>query len=196
MNLIEIGRSLRQLRLSGMADVLETRLVQAQTEKLVHLDFLSVLVGDELLRRQDRLLARRLKDAAFRDPGRTLDSFDFDFNKKMNRPLVYELATARFVAAREDVLFLGPDQGLPATAIAGGVLGGDTRPALSTAVTSIAYSAPAISPVSSAGLERTGRRSGAPPPGAVGRRRASKNARSGSGPGVNVSAMPPVAVDA
>ena len=108
MNLIEIGRSLRQLRLSGMADVLETRLVQAQTEKLVHLDFLSVLVGDELLRRQDRLLARRLKDAAFRDPGRTLDSFDFDFNKKMNRKLVFELATARFVGEHEDALFLGP----------------------------------------------------------------------------------------
>jgi DNA replication protein DnaC len=108
MNPIELSRSLRQLRLSGMADVLDTRLVQAQAEKLVHIDFLSVLVGDELLRRQDRLLARRLKDAAFRDHGRTLDSFDFDFNNKMNRKLVFELATARFVAEQEDALFLGP----------------------------------------------------------------------------------------
>jgi DNA replication protein DnaC len=108
VNTIELGRSLKQLRLSGMADVLETRLVQAQAEKLVHLDFLSVLVGDELLRRQDRLLAKRLKEAVFRDVGRTLDSFDFDFNKKMNRKLVFELATARFVSQHEDALFLGP----------------------------------------------------------------------------------------
>lgn len=108
MNTIELGRSLKQLRLSGMADVLDTRLVQAQAEKLVHLDFLSVLVGDELLRRQDRLLAKRLKEAEFRDVGRTLDSFDFDFNKKMNRKLVFELATARFVSQHEDALFLGP----------------------------------------------------------------------------------------
>jgi len=108
MNLIELSRALRQLRLSGMADVLETRLLQAQTEQQVPLDFLSALVGDELLRRQDRLLARRLKDAAFRDVGRTLDSFDFDFNKKMNRKLVFELATARFVDQHEDALFLGP----------------------------------------------------------------------------------------
>jgi DNA replication protein DnaC len=108
VNTIELGRALKQLRLSGMADVLETRLVQAQSEKLVHLDFLSVLVGDELLRRQDRLLAKRLKEAAFRDVGRTLDSFDFDFNKKMNRKLVFELATARFVPQHEDALFLGP----------------------------------------------------------------------------------------
>ena len=108
MNTIELARTLKQLRLSGMADVLETRLVQAQSEKLVHLDFLSVLVGDELLRRQDRLLGKRLKEAAFRDVNRTLDRFDFDFNKKMNRKLVFELATARFVAQHEDVLFLGP----------------------------------------------------------------------------------------
>jgi DNA replication protein len=108
VNTIELARTLKQLRLSGMADVLETRLVQAQSEKLVHLDFLSVLVGDELLRRQDRLLGKRLKEAAFRDVNRTLDRFDFDFNKKMNRKLVFELATARFVAQHEDVLFLGP----------------------------------------------------------------------------------------
>lgn len=91
-----------------MADVLETRLLQAQTEKLVPLDFLSTLVGDELLRRQDRLLERRRKDATFRDTGKTLDAFDFDFNKKMNRKLVFELATARFVSEHADALFLGP----------------------------------------------------------------------------------------
>jgi DNA replication protein DnaC len=108
VNTIELARTLKQLRLSGMADVLETRLVQAQAEKLVHLDFLATLVGDELTRRQDRLLSKRLKEAAFRDVGRTLDSFDFDFNKKMNRKLVFELATARFVAQHEDALFLGP----------------------------------------------------------------------------------------
>jgi DNA replication protein DnaC len=106
--LIELSRSLRQLRLSGIADVLETRLLQAQTEKLVYLDFLSVLVSDELLRRQDRLLGRRRKDASFRDVGKTLDSFDFDFNKKMDRALVFNLATGHFLSKAEDALFLGP----------------------------------------------------------------------------------------
>src|SRR5206468_6280224 len=62
----------------------------------------------ELLRRQDRLLERRHKQARFRDPDRSLDTFDFEFNKKMNRALVYELATARFIGQREDVLLLGP----------------------------------------------------------------------------------------
>lgn len=106
MNLIELDRALRQLRLSGMAAVLDTRLRQAQTEKMAPIDLVSTLVADELRRRQDRLLERRHKLARFRDPERSLDTFDF--NKKMNRALVYELVTARFIAQREDVLLLGP----------------------------------------------------------------------------------------
>jgi DNA replication protein DnaC len=108
MTLVELDHALRKLRLSGIADVLETRLRQAQTEKMAPLDLVSALVNDELLRRQDRLFQRRNKQAEFRDPERSLDSFDFDFNKKMNRALVYNLATARFIAQREDALFLGP----------------------------------------------------------------------------------------
>src|SRR5262249_25761096 len=83
MNLVELDNALRKLRLSGMADALETRLRQAQTEKMAPIDLASALVSDELLRRQDRLFERRTKQARFRDPERTLDSFDFDFNRKM-----------------------------------------------------------------------------------------------------------------
>ena len=107
MNLVELDHALRQLRLSGMADVLDTRLRQAQSEHLAPLDLVSALVNDELVRRQDRLFARRHKQAGFRDTDRSLDSFDFDFNKKMNRALIYDLATARFITQREDALFLG-----------------------------------------------------------------------------------------
>ena len=108
MNLIELDHALRKLRLSGMAAVLETRLRQAQSEKLAPIDLVSMLVADELVRRQDRLFERRHTQARFRDPERSLDTFDFDFNKKMNRALIHELATARFIAQREDALFLGP----------------------------------------------------------------------------------------
>lgn len=108
MNVNELQRSLRQLRLGGMAQALETRLVESQSASLPPLDFLSTLVTDELTRRADRLLARRIKQAQFRDPTKTLDSFNFDFNKKMNRRLVFELATGHFIERREGGLFLGP----------------------------------------------------------------------------------------
>lgn len=108
MNLIELQRALRQLRLGGIAAVLETRLHQAQSERMTPIDLISCLVSDELNRRSDRLLERRRKTAEFRDPQKTLDNFDFNFNKKMNRSLVFDLATANFVAKHEDALFLGP----------------------------------------------------------------------------------------
>jgi DNA replication protein DnaC len=113
MTVLELQRALRQLRCSGMATALEARLLEAQAEKLVAVDFLSRLVQDELVRRQDRLLERRVQQAGFRDIGKRLDTFDFDFNKKMNRAVIFELATARWITQHADALFLGgPD---PAT---------------------------------------------------------------------------------
>jgi len=108
MNPIELERSLRQLRLGGMAAVLETRLRQAQAETMAPIDLIACLVTDELNRRTERLLDRRRKQAAFRDPNKTLDNFDFTFNPKMNRSLVFDLATGTFISRREDGLFLGP----------------------------------------------------------------------------------------
>ena len=108
MNLIELQRALRQLRLGGIAEVLEPRLHQAQTESMAPIDLVSCLVSDELDRRSVRLLERRRKQARFRNPQTTLDNFDFTFNKKMNRSLVFDLATAAFISRHEDALFLGP----------------------------------------------------------------------------------------
>ena len=108
MNIIELQRSLRQLRLGGMSAVLETRLRQAQIESMPPMDLVACLVNDELTRRSDRLLERRRKLAGFRDADPSLDNFDFAFNPKMNRSLVFDLATGAFIARHEDALFLGP----------------------------------------------------------------------------------------
>ena len=108
MHVVELERSLRQLHLSGMAAVLATRLRQAQAETMAPIDLIACLVSDELTLRADRLLQRRRKQAGFRDPDKTLDNFDFSFNPKMNRSLVFDLATGAFISKREDALFLGP----------------------------------------------------------------------------------------
>jgi hypothetical protein len=63
-----VERSLRQLRLGGMAAVLETRLRQAQAEPMAPIDLVASLVTDELNLRSERLIERRRKQAAFRDP--------------------------------------------------------------------------------------------------------------------------------
>jgi DNA replication protein DnaC len=108
MHVVELERSLRQLHLSGMAAVIETRLRQAQAEAMAPIDLIACLVSDELTLRSDRLLQRRRKQAGFRDPDKTLDNFDFGFNAKMNRSLIFDLATGAFISKHEDALFLGP----------------------------------------------------------------------------------------
>ena len=108
MNLAEVNRALRQLRVSGMASTLESRIVQAQADHWAPLDLVAALVQDELQRRQDRLLERRVKRAGFRDVGKTLDAFDFDFNRKLDRRMVFDLAAGHFITKHEDALFLGP----------------------------------------------------------------------------------------
>ena len=107
---ILIGTPAHQNRFGVMrADALaETRLRQAQAETMAPIDLSSCLVSDELTRRADRLLERRRKQAGFRDPDKSLDNFDFAFNPKINRSLIFDLATTAFINKREDVLFLGP----------------------------------------------------------------------------------------
>ena len=84
------------------------RLRHAHAERLAPLDFLATLVNEELQRRQDRLLERSRAKARFRDPARSLDTFDFTFDKKMNRALVFTLATCRYITQREDAIWVGP----------------------------------------------------------------------------------------
>ena len=86
MNVIELKRALSQLRLGGIAAVIETRLHQAQAEPMAPIDLISCLVSDELTRRMDRLLERRRTEARFRDPHTTLDNFDSAASPPYSKP--------------------------------------------------------------------------------------------------------------
>ncbi len=101
----ELDRSLRHLRLGGIADSLSLRAQQARSDTLGPLDFLGLLVTDELQRRRDRLVERRIKAAGFRDR-KTLDTFNWNFNQ-IDRALIFELATGRFIEQHDDVLIQG-----------------------------------------------------------------------------------------
>ena len=103
----QLTTRLRHLRLSGMVDALPGRVAQAEAAPLPHLEFLELLVQDELARRADRLFARRLKQAGI-TVVKTLADFDWHFNPKIPKAKVVELASARFVQTHEGVLLIGP----------------------------------------------------------------------------------------
>lgn len=98
---------LKQLRLSGILDSLEARNREAIDRKLAYTDFLSLLVHDEVARRDQKKLAQRLRRANFRSQ-KTLESFDFSRLPNLNRALIHDLATGRFIEEKVAVLIAGP----------------------------------------------------------------------------------------
>jgi DNA replication protein DnaC len=103
----QLATRLRHLRLSGMVEALPVRLAQAEAAPLGHVDFLELLVEDELTRRADRLFARRLKQAGLIQL-KELKDFDWTFNPKLPKARLVDLATARFVRTHDDLLLIGP----------------------------------------------------------------------------------------
>jgi len=99
--------ALKKLRLSGLLESLEIRLQEAAGNGLSHLEFLELILQDELTTRSDRQLQRRVKAALFREL-KPLDQFDWSFNPSIKKKPVLDLATCRFVREKRDVLWLGP----------------------------------------------------------------------------------------
>jgi DNA replication protein DnaC len=103
----ELGPQLKQLRLSGILDSLEARNREAIQGKLAYTDFLALLVSDELARREQKKFSSRLRRAQFRTT-KTLDQFDFERLPQLNRALVHDLATGRYLHEKAPVLIVGP----------------------------------------------------------------------------------------
>jgi DNA replication protein DnaC len=103
----QLQYQLKSIRLSAMANALPMRLQEAQANELPHIEFLASLVNDELEKRKERLLNRRLKAAQFPQL-KTIDEFDFTFNPAINKRQVRELTSCRFIHSAENVLLLGP----------------------------------------------------------------------------------------
>ena len=107
-----LQRALKKLRLSGMTQSLDVRLQEATGNGLNHMEFLELILQDELLVRNERQIQRRVKAAVFREL-KTLEDFDWQFNPSIKKKQIYDLATCQFIEKGLDVCWLGP----PATAI-------------------------------------------------------------------------------
>jgi DNA replication protein DnaC len=90
-----------------LAQSLDVRLAEAAGHQLNHLEFLELILQDELLVRQQRQIDRRVKAADFREL-KPLDDFDFAFNPCIKRAQIFDLATCRFIRETKDVLLVGP----------------------------------------------------------------------------------------
>lgn len=99
--------TLKQLRLTGMLETLEIRLKQAEESNSGYLDFLLTLIQDEWERRQARHLLRRFKNAGFEEE-KTIEGFDFSFNREIPAKKIKELANCAYIDRKENVFLMGP----------------------------------------------------------------------------------------
>ena len=106
MTMNEIDRALRELRLSGIADTLSTRLMQAQSTQEPFLETFASMLQDELDRRRSRLTERRFKHSRL-DERLSLADFDWRFNPKLPRQACFELHTLKFISEGANAMIIG-----------------------------------------------------------------------------------------
>ncbi len=107
MSITELERALRSLRLSGMSATLQARALAVSSHEMDFVEAFSWLVQDELDRRRSRLLDRRFALSGLTER-KELKSFDWTYNARLPRREVLELATLKFIDAKDDALLLGP----------------------------------------------------------------------------------------
>jgi DNA replication protein DnaC len=102
-----LRESLKKLSLSGLSKGLDVRLQEATVNRLTHAEFLELVLQDELAVRHERSIERRTRVAGFRDQ-KTLQDFDWDFNRSIRRKQFFDLAAGEFVRQRRDAILVGP----------------------------------------------------------------------------------------
>lgn len=103
----EINSLLKQLKLSNIIDSLSQRNRESIDGKLSFPEFLSLVLQDEILGRENKKLQTRCKRAGIRS-NKTIENFDFNFNSKINRAEIQDIASCRFILEKKPVLIAGP----------------------------------------------------------------------------------------
>lgn len=88
-------------------DILDQYAEEAATHNLSYTAFLDNLIQEELMAKQERIIQTRKRVAGL-PYHKTLEDFDFTFQASIDEKRIRELATLRFVAHHENLIFLGP----------------------------------------------------------------------------------------
>jgi len=103
-NYSELTQQLKNLKLSGAAETLEIRIMEAEQNQLSYSEMLSMLLTDELQLRRNRTLQRLITKARI-ESSKTLESFDLTFNSSINAAQIRELSLCRFIGKAEYIFY-------------------------------------------------------------------------------------------
>ncbi|MGY6766212.1 IS21-like element helper ATPase IstB [Faecalibacterium prausnitzii] len=98
---------LKTLRMSESAQYLPTLVKEAEMHDKSYLGFLNSILEYEQKRREEKLLERRLKWAAF-PSHKTLDEFNLDEQRSLSRKQLNQLKELTWIEQLYNIIFLGP----------------------------------------------------------------------------------------
>ena len=101
-----LQKQLDYLKLPYCQENFRSLAAEANTQHWTHLDYLARLVEGEAAARQDRAVLRRVKAARF-PVIKTLDTFRWDWPKKINRLQIQDLFRLSFIDKKANVILLG-----------------------------------------------------------------------------------------
>ena len=103
----EIETLLKSLNLTGLKENLFKHNKEAIDNKLTYPEFLTLILQEELLRREQKRFSVSMKRSKIRSD-KTLENFDFAFNANINYAQIKDLATCRFIEEKVCGLIVGP----------------------------------------------------------------------------------------
>lgn len=107
MNIEQIIEPIKSLRLFGMAETVEQRVLQARDKSLSYEELLSMLLQDETQFKDQAALAKRINTANFEEP-KSFDNFDLKQYQDQTRQAIRYLMTGTFIQERNHIVIMGP----------------------------------------------------------------------------------------
>jgi DNA replication protein DnaC len=101
-----VQQQCKQLRLPAIAGQCGPLAVTAERERQPYLGYLEALLAAELEEREQRAIARRIREAHF-PRLKTLDDFDFQQTPQVSATQLAELAGGGYIERAEPVVFIG-----------------------------------------------------------------------------------------
>jgi len=102
----EINNKLKRFKLSGVAKSLESRNKYAIEKGLSYLEFLDLLLEDELINRQSNSFKKRFNKSKL-DSSKILSSYDFNYQPELKKHEILDISSCRFIEERKNIIFMG-----------------------------------------------------------------------------------------
>jgi len=106
INMENLKTQLRTLKLAAICQNLELRNRYALQHKIGYIEFLELLVEDEMANRQTNGYINKLRESKL-DTQKILDSYDFSYQPQVDKRQIYDLASCRFIDQKHNVVFMG-----------------------------------------------------------------------------------------